>query len=252
MESQEMKWLLEEKYKGEKSDAFFADCKRLALGEPLAYIIGHTPFIDCTIWLDSRPLIPRAETEFWVERLIETLRSNQQPTLGLTEKSIRILDLCAGSGCIGVALAKALPEAHVSFSEIDATHIPTIEKNLSENNISPERYAVYQSNLYDTIPGMFDVIVSNPPYIDQSLNRTDESVVLHEPHLALYGGAGGMDVIKQIISQTKQHLESSGQLWIEHEPEQVVKVAISAERNGFTSETFKDQYDVDRVSVLHY
>jgi len=252
MENKEIQWLLAEKYRGEKSDAFFADCKHLALGEPLAYLIGFTPFLDCTIWLDSRPLIPRAETEFWVERAIETLKNGTTLSLGLAEKSIRVLDLCAGSGCIGVAIAKALPEAHVSFSEIDAAHLPTIEKNLQENGIPRERYSLFQTSLYQDIPDTFDVILCNPPYIDKSLNRTADSVVANEPHLALYGGTEGMEIIKQLIAETPTHLKSGGHLWIEHEPEQVVKIAIAAERNGFTSETFKDQYGVDRVSVLHY
>lgn len=252
MDDKEINWLLTEKYQGVRSDAFYADCKQLALGEPLAYLIGFTPFLNCTIWLDSRPLIPRTETEFWVERAIETIKNGTTLSLGLAEKSIRVLDLCAGSGCIGIAIAKALPEAHVSFSEIDITHIPTIEKNLKENGISPDRYAIYQTSLFTGITDTFDVILTNPPYIDESLNRTDESVVLHEPHLALYGGEEGMDIIKQIINDTPDHLKAGGQLWIEHEPEQTVKIAIAAERNGFTSETLKDQYDLDRVSVLHY
>jgi HemK-like putative methylase len=172
--------------------------------------------------------------------------------LGLAEKSIRVLDLCAGSGCIGVAIAKALPEAHVSFSEIDAAHLPTIEKNLAENGIPPERYALFQTTLFKDIPDTFDVILCNPPYIDESLDRTDESVVTNEPHLALYGGNEGMEIIKQLITQAPAHLKPGGHLWIEHEPEQVVKIAIAAERTGFTSETLKDQYEVDRVSVLHY
>jgi release factor glutamine methyltransferase len=252
MENKEIQWLLTEKYQGVKSEAFYTDCKRLILGEPLAYLIGFIPFLDCTIWLDSRPLIPRAETEFWVERTIETLKNGTTLSLGLDEKSIRVLDLCAGSGCIGIALAKALPTAHISFSEIDASHIPTIEKNLTENGIPPERYAIFQTSLYQNIPDMFDVILCNPPYIDKSLNRTDESVAANEPHLALYGGKEGMEIIKQLIAETSIHLKPGGHLWIEHEPEQVVKIAIAAERNGFTSETFKDQYEVDRVSVLHY
>ena len=74
--SQDIEWLLKEKYAGEKSDAFFADCKRLALGEPLGYLIGHTPFLDCVIHLDSKPLIPRPETEFWTERVISDIKTN--------------------------------------------------------------------------------------------------------------------------------------------------------------------------------
>jgi release factor glutamine methyltransferase len=252
MESQEIEWLLKEKYNGEKTDEFFADCKRLALGEPLAYLIGFTPFLDCKIWLDSHPLIPRSETEYWVEHAINTIKNGTTLSLGLADKSIRVLDLCAGSGCIGIAIAKALPEAHVTFSEIDAKHISTIEKNLQENGIPTERYTIIHTSLFDSISDTFDVILTNPPYIDQSLGRTDESVAAHEPHLALYGGQGGMEIIKQLIQEAPKHLKSGGQLWIEHEPEQVVKIAIAAERSGFTSETIKDQYEVDRVSVLHY
>ena len=70
----EVDWLLNEKYHGEKTSAFFTDCVRLETGEPLAYVIGHIPFLDCTIYLDSRPLIPRVETEFWVEKLITTIK----------------------------------------------------------------------------------------------------------------------------------------------------------------------------------
>jgi methylase of polypeptide subunit release factors len=72
--SQDIEWLLKEKFGGEKSDAFFADCKRLALGEPLGYLIGHVPFLGCTIHLDSKPLIPRTETEFWTEKAIEEIK----------------------------------------------------------------------------------------------------------------------------------------------------------------------------------
>ncbi len=248
-ERQDELWLLEEKYRGVKSEAFYADCKKLALGEPLAYLIGHIPFLNTTIYLDSRPLIPRPETEFWTKEVIESL--NHTPTLGISNSHpLHILDLCAGSGCIGVAIAKALPNSHVDFSEIEKRHIATIEKNVRENNISPERANIYHTNLYDSVSGKYDLIVSNPPYIDSTLNRVHESVVNFEPHLSLFGGKGGMDVIVDIIKQAPQHLTPSGQLWLEHEPEQSAQISMCASDNGFTSTTHKDQYGNERYSIL--
>lgn len=241
--SQEIEWLLEEKYKGEKSDAFFADCRKLALGEPLGYLIGHTPFLDCTIWLDSKPLIPRPETEFWTEAAIEEIKKAH-----IT--SPHILDLCAGSGCIGVAVAKAIPASHVDFSEIDLSHIPTIEKNLKENDIAHDRYSISHTNLFDGLPGHYDYILSNPPYIDAALKRTDESVIKHEPYIALFGGQEGMEVIEDIIKRAPLFLNPHGQLWIEHEPEQTKAINALASEYGFTVTVHNDQYGVSRYSVL--
>ena len=242
--------LLEEKYNGVKSEAFYADCKRLALGEPLAYLIGHIPFLDTTIYLDSRPLIPRPETEYWTKEVIETLRTST-PSLGLTtDQPIHVLDVCAGSGCIGVAIADAIPETHVDFSEIEKRHIATIEKNLIENKISSKRTNVYNTNLFSGLTQKYDIIVSNPPYIDSTLNRVHESVVDFEPHLSLFGGKEGMDVITEIIEQAPQYLVSGGQLWIEHEPEQSPTITTLATQHGFTVITHKDQYMVERYSIL--
>jgi len=252
MEEKEIQWLLNEKYHGEKSDAFFADCKRLTLGEPLAYIIGFTPFLDCKIWLDSFPLIPRSETEFWTHECLETIKNTQTVSLGLEKQSIRILDLCAGSGCIGIALAKALPNARVEFSEIDRRHIPTIEKNVRENNVDAQRTLIHHTDLFTGIAGQFNYIVCNPPYIDEQNSRAEISVVDHEPHLALFGGAAGLETIEKIIAASKYHLAPSGQLWLEHEPEQVVAIAKLAETHGLQATTYPDQYTVDRFTVVHY
>lgn len=249
-QSQDEQWLLKEKYHGEKSDAFFADCKRLTLGEPLAYLIGWTPFLDTKIYLDSQPLIPRPETEYWTKEAIDSM-STRTTSLGLGEtEPLRVLDLCAGSGAIGIAVAKAVPDALVDFGEIEPAHLPTIEKNLTENNIAPERVTVLHSHLFDKVTGRYDYILTNPPYIDPALDRAEPSVKLHEPHLALYGGHAGMEVIAQIISTATDHLNSNGQLWIEHEPEQMSLIAEGAAMHGFSATTHKDQYGANRYSVL--
>jgi release factor glutamine methyltransferase len=250
--SQEIEWLLGEKYKGEKSDAFFADCKRLALGEPLGYLIGHVPFLDTTIYLDSKPLIPRPETEYWTKKVIADIKTNfpiqHEHTKGADQ--LRVLDLCAGSGCIGVAIASAIPDAIVDFSEIDERHLATITKNLEENEIDKTHTHIYHSNLFEAFSGTYQYIVSNPPYIDMDLNRTDENVLEHEPYVALSGGPAGLEVIQKIIEEAPKHLERYGQLWLEHEPEQSIAIRNLARGNGFVCTTQHDQYGVERYSVL--
>ena len=241
--NQEEQWLLKEKHKGVESDAFRSDLTRLQAGEPLGYLIGSIPFLECTIHLDSHPLIPRVETEFWTEKAIDEIRS-----MNLTTPLI--LDLCAGSGAIGVAVANAVPEAHVTFGEVDAAHLSTIGKNLNENGIDCTRYKVFQSDLFENIEGAFDFILTNPPYIDPAIDRADSSVKMHEPHIALYGGTEGMECIEKIINQAPAHLNSGGQLWIEHEPEQSASIQDIASKAGFACSTHTDQYNAERYSIL--
>ena len=251
--NQEEKWLLAEKYDGVVNNEFQADLKRLASGEPLGYIIGHVPFLGCQIYLDSHPLIPRSETEYWVEKAINTIKIFGSQT---TEK-VRVLDLCAGSGCVGVAVAKHCPEVAVTFAEIDPYHLPTIQKNLEENipdlSIRMDTLKVLESDLFQNLAvgdGGFDFILTNPPYIDPAIDRAESSVKDHEPHLALYGGQGGVEVVDRIIAAAPDYLTEGGQLWIEHEPEQSEAIQQSAEAAGFRTTTFPDQYGVQRFSVL--
>lgn len=262
MLSQEKMWLLKEKYGGVESEAFHADCARLHAGEPLAYVIGHIPFLTCTIYLDSRPLIPRPETEYWTQKFLQQLAARDRI------HDLRVLDLCAGSGCIGVAIAKAVPSAHVDFVELDPAHILTIKKNLHKNlavNASRStpgvereaRYRIIQADLFtpeSSTPGVelgrYDYIVSNPPYIDPELDRTEVSVRAHEPAQALYGGTEGLELIARIIAAAPQYLKPEGQLWLEHEPEQTAAITDLAEKHKFRSTTHQDQYGIERYTQL--
>jgi release factor glutamine methyltransferase len=245
MYSQEKEWLLVEKYQGQKSEAFLADVAKLEAGVPLAYLIGHIPFLNSTIHLDSHPLIPRPETEFWVDKVIKIISELNSP--------VYVLDLCAGSGAIGVAVAKGIQNSLVDFIELDANHLPTIAKNCRENQIDSERVNILEGDLFklktDKKLPEYNFILTNPPYIDKTLGRTDKSVIENEPALALYGGRDGIELIEEIIKKAPLHLKPGGQLWIEHEPEQSESIKNLA-ANKFVTTTHKDQYSVERVSQL--
>lgn len=241
MLTQEEKWLLTEKYNDVENDAFYADRARLKAGEPLAYLIGSIPFLNTTIYLDSRPLIPRVETEWWVNICLKTFKKNS---------SLKILDLCAGSGCIGIALLKNLSGSDVTFAELDVTHLHTIKKNCEANKIASDQYTLVQSDLFSNIQERFDLIVSNPPYIDPCLQRTEVSVTAHEPHTALYGGTAGMRYISQIITGCKKFLNPEGVLYLEHEPEQSTPIHSLANNQALKANTYLDQYGKARYTVL--
>ncbi len=238
----ERQWLLSEKHAGIQSPSFFADLERLQAGEPLAYLIGHVPFLGATIYLDSHPHIPRTETEYWVERAIEELTERRG--------ALRVLDLCAGSGCIGVAVLKALPMARVDFVEMDTRHHATIEKNIRENNIDPNRTRILGGNLFEQITDDYDAILANPPYIDPALQqRVAPSVLAHEPRQALFGGEHGIELIEGILREAPRHLRADGLLFIEHEPEQADALRVAAAQFPATT-TYPDQYGTLRYTLL--
>lgn len=242
--TQETLWLLNDKYHGIESEAFHADVKRLESGIPLAYLIGWQPFCGTKIYLDSRPLIPRPETEYWTKLAIDEIQKYNHP---------RILDLCAGSGCIGVAALKAVPDCTVDFVEIDESHHATILKNIRENGIDENRARIFGGSLFEKISTsaemtsqQYDFILTNPPYIDPNLSdRIGAGVREYEPEIALFGGNSGMELIREILAKIPQFLKPGRVLYIEHEPEQAEKIQKLLPR----IEPQKDQFGVVRFSV---
>lgn len=205
--------------------------------EPEAYQIGHVPFVGTTIWLDSRPLIPRTETEFWTERAIVEIQKCTNP---------KVLDLFAGSGCVGVAVLEHVPHAHVTFGEREARHLPTITKNIRENGIDPTRARVVQTDVYSSVVGYhYNFILANPPYLSRArIGRVEGSVLVHEPEEALFAEDDGFSLIAATITGLPSHLAPGGQCWIEHEPEHAERL------KALGATTHKDQYGVERYSVI--
>lgn len=224
------------------------DLARLSAGEPLAYIIGWLPFLGLRIYLDSHPLIPRPETEWWTEQLIQHLQER------FGTEPFHLLDLCAGSGAIGLAVLAHLPNATVSFAELHAEHIEQIQTNLQRNGLGAARVHYYTGDLFTPLPqdSRFSIIVSNPPYIPQD-RVLDNEVVAHEPHDALFSGQDGLESIRIIANTAPAFLNPSGELWIECDTTHAHEVAELLKKGAATRTVIhNDLYGRPRVVVGYY
>lgn len=211
--------------------------------EPEAYRIGDQPFLGLTIYLDSRPLIPRTETEWWTEQLLEKVR---------TPSVLTFLDLCAGSGAIGCAALAQLPNAQVYFSEIDPAHEATILKNIRENHLDESRAHICIGDLFELFGDMkFDVIAANPPYIPSG-RILPPSVAQYEPAGALRAGADGLALIRRIADSVRCHLTEGGVAWIECDSPSAETASGLFIEQGFSAEIRTDQYGAPRVVVVSF
>lgn len=239
------RWLLEEKYGGVATPEFEKDRGRLAVGEPLAYVIGHQPFLGLKIYLDSHPLIPRPETEWWVEKMFARIKN-------LNLVNLNFLDLCAGSGAIGCAALTFAPHAEVYFGEIDPHHEATIRKNISKNNLDVTRAHVSMGDLFMPFGDMkFDIIASNPPYIPEN-RKLPESVENWEPEVALRAGKDGLQIIRKIAKELPRRLTREGQAWIECDSAHAAAACALFTAEGFTATLVNDQYQNPRILVVHW
>ncbi len=250
--NQEAEWLLRDKYNGILEPQFEADFNndllRLQNGEPLAYVIGWVPFLGAKIYLDSLPLIPRSETEFWVANAIDEINKKIKES---NLENPKILDLCAGSGCIGVAILKNIAGSQVDFVEIDTKHHETIQKNIienvNENSVDINRAKIFGGNLFENVNQKYDFILTNPPYINpDKIKDVQKSVLDNEPHIALFGGDDGMQIVREILKTVPKFLSENGVLYIEHEPEQANEI-----QNILPGiEPMPDQFGVIRYSIF--
>ena len=212
--------------------------------KPLAYILGWVPFLDLKLLVTPPTLIPRPETESWVNELIESITHIQK-------QKLTILDIGTGSGCIALSLAQAFPTSHVYAVDIAPSAIELAQKNAQLNNISNVTFL--QSDLFSNLPAdlKFDLVVSNPPYINPAA-QLDASVLNWEDHGALFANNQGMQIIEQIVQQAKNHLKKNNelkyQLVMEFDVSQGDIVKNLLESCGFNDiEIRKDQFDRDRT-----
>ena len=216
--------------------------RRLA-GEPVAYIVGEWEFYGLPLDISSDVLIPRSDTEVLAERAI--LRARAAGEGG------RALDLCAGSGCVGLAVAVHAPQCRVVLGELSEGALRVCKQNVRRNSLTA-RVVPMQADAREKPEkslGEFQCIVSNPPYIPRAdIETLDTSVKDYEPHLALDGGEDGLDFYRSISEKWKEALAPGGRLYFEVGIGQADNVLRIMRTQGFGDiQVVKDHHDIPRV-----
>lgn len=208
-------------------------------GKPIAYIIGHKEFMGFHFKVTEDTLIPRPDTEVSVEEAIRVIKER-----GYKD----VLDLCSGSGAIGLSIAKILDFTNVSLSDINKGALLVSMENAEALGLK-DKVRFFESDLFEKVSGKYDLIVSNPPYISgDDMEKLPESVKNFEPETALFGGTSGLDFYRQIIREARQYLNDGGTLIFEigyDQREEVEKMFIE---NGYHNiGSLKDLSGLDRV-----
>lgn len=202
---------------------------RYLAGEPLPYVLGEWTFYGLDLYVSPDVLIPRDDTCAVAELAIHRgLFLDQNP---------RILDLCCGSGCIGLAIASRLKDARVTLADLSGPALSVARKNIQRNHMGG-RVSCVQVDAMEAPPaflGKFDMIVSNPPYVTASeMEELPDSVKKYEPHMALFGGTDGLDFYRAITKNFRDLLKAGGFLCYEFGMGQGDAVCAILEENGFT------------------
>jgi release factor glutamine methyltransferase len=222
--------------------------ERRAKGEPIQYIIGHVEFFDLKIYVGKGVLIPRPETELLVEEAIKLLREFTPYGSGFT-----ILDLCTGSGCIALALAKNFPEAIIYGIDSSEIAINYAIRNAEENNIKNVNFL--KGDLFEPVKDRrFDCIISNPPYIKRKdLKKLQREIREYEPAQALDGGEDGLHYHRRILKEASNHLKEKGIIILEIGFNQADDVLLIANKAGFSKVNFiKDYSGIERICIIRY
>ncbi|MBQ7801143.1 MAG: peptide chain release factor N(5)-glutamine methyltransferase [Oscillospiraceae bacterium] len=222
--------------------------QRLLAGEPLPYILGEWEFYGLTLHVNKNVLIPRDDTV-----AVAQLAINQGIFL---PSDPRILDLCTGSGCIGLAIASRIKDARVTLADISKDALAVAKKNITTHKLSG-RVSCIQADALKPAPGVlgkFDMIVSNPPYITGAeMKELPPSVADYEPHLALYGGEDGLDFYRSIAENYTRALKPGGYLCLEYDPSQGDDICAILEDHGYTIlERARDYNDRERAVLAQY
>ena len=238
--SLELNLHLEDKVDEEKKNKFYDAIDRLNNGEPLQYILSNANFYGYDYYVNKNVLIPRFETEELVYQTLEYLKH--------IKSNAKVLDLCTGSGCIGLTLKQELNTLDVTMSDISKEALEVTKINKDKYNVDCQ---IIESDLFENITGKFDCIISNPPYISRD-EEVMELVKNNEPELALYSDNNGLDIYERIFKDSKLYLNENYLLAFELNSNKSKEIYNMAEKYFLGNKLIikKDNYGRDRMLFI--
>ena len=210
---------------------------------PLSHLVGFEYFYDRKFKVTKDVLSPRMETEELMYKVVEYVKATKK-------NNLKILDLCTGSGIIAITLKKELDQIliDVMASDISEEAIKVAEENAQFHDATIK---FIQSDIFDNIDEKFDIIVSNPPYIDRKDEDTmQDNVLKYDPHLALFAEEEGMYFYRNIVEKASSYLNDNGVIFFEIGYDQKDKIIKLADMNNYHAEVYKDINGRDRMAFL--
>ena len=235
---------LSEQMSKENEDKYFSLIeKHIKEDVPLSHLVGFEYFYDRKYKVTKDVLSPRMETEELIYKVIEYVKASNK-------NNFKILDLCTGSGIIAITLKKELEQVSVDViaSDISEEAIKVAKENAKSHDATIK---FVKSDIFNNIDDKFDIIVSNPPYIDRKDEVTmQDNVLKYDPHLALFAEEEGMYFYRKIIEQANDYLNENGVMFFEIGYDQKDKIIKLADINRYSAEVYKDINDRDRMAFL--
>ena len=235
---------LSEQISKENEEKYFSLIeKHIKEDVPLSHLVGFEYFYDRKYKVTKDVLSPRMETEELIYKVIEYINTSNK-------NKFKILDLCTGSGIIAITLKKELEQVSVDIiaSDISKEAIEVAKENSQSHNATIK---FIKSDIFNDIDDKFDIIVSNPPYIDRKDEVTmQDNVLKYDPHLALFAEEEGMYFYRKIIEQANDYLNENGVIFFEIGYDQKDKIIKLADMNGYSVEVYKDINGRDRMAFL--
>ena len=235
---------LSEQISKEIEDKYFSLIeKHIKEDVPLSHLVGFEYFYDRKYKVTKDVLSPRMETEELMYKVIEYVKASNK-------NKFKILDLCTGSGIIAITLKKELEQVSVDViaSDISEEAIEVAKENAQSHDATIK---FIKSDIFNNIDNKFDIIVSNPPYIDRKDEVTmQDNVLKYDPHLALFAEEEGMYFYRKIIEQANDYLNENGVIFFEIGYDQKDKIINLADMNGYSAEVYKDINGRDRMAFL--